>query len=58
MEASQGQLDVTISENMLEGEVFRKTPKQYNDTYRLETNNQLYEGIRCVTTYSQSSVAP
>jgi hypothetical protein len=42
-------LDISISENALPGECYRDTPKVYHTggvtTYRLETNNQLYEGI-------------
>jgi alpha-L-rhamnosidase len=50
-------LDMTLSENRLPGEVHNLQPKAYNSTtgasgttttYRLEPNNQLYEGVRYV----------
>ena len=39
--ASGAGLDMTISENRLPGEVHNLKPKKYNNTYRLEPNNQL-----------------
>ena len=45
--ASGAKLDISISENALPGECYRETPVQHNNsaTFRVETNNQLYEGI-------------
>lgn len=44
--ASGATLDMTLSENRLPGEVHNLKPKAHNSTYRLEPNNQLYEGVR------------
>lgn len=46
LDSSGGALDISISENILPGENYRVTPARYGQTYRVETNNQLYEGIR------------
>ena len=52
LSASGAKLDMTLSENRLPGEVHNLQPKAYNatgtTTYRLEPNNQLYEGVRYV----------
>ena len=52
LSASGAMLDMTLSENRLPGEVHNLQPKAYNasgtTTYRLEPNNQLYEGVRYV----------
>lgn len=49
---SGAKVDMTLSENRLPGEVHNLQPKVYNTTdyatYRLEPNNQLYEGVRYV----------
>jgi hypothetical protein len=45
MVSAGGALDISISEGSLPGEVYRIKPTQYESLYRLETNNQLYEGI-------------
>ena len=47
-ERSGAKMDMTISENRLPGEVHNLHPSAHNGTYRLEPNNQLYEGIRYV----------
>jgi hypothetical protein len=46
--ASGAKMDMTISENRLPGEVHNLQPKAHNGTYRLEPNNQLYEGVRYI----------
>jgi alpha-L-rhamnosidase len=46
--ASGAKIDMTISENRLPGEVHNLVPKAHNGTYRLEPNNQLYEGVRYI----------
>eukprot|EP01043_Picozoa_sp_COSAG02_P052840 COSAG02_NODE_5754_length_4063_cov_16.384208_2_plen_896_part_00 len=46
--ASGAKMDMTISENRLPGEVHNLQPTARNGTYRLEPNNQLYEGVRYI----------
>lgn len=36
---------MSVSEGAIPGEVYDIVPTQHGNTYRLETNNQLYEGI-------------
>ena len=46
--SSGGAVDVSLSENSFPGECYRLTPHRYNNTFRIESNNQLYEGVRYV----------